>query len=679
MVRQASKLGVKGGRVCEGLCEVADRSVGSHLIMLATSTPLTQRLGHDFRRKKIRLLDMLHGITGDSNSGLVRFNEFISCVASCNISLSPQAAAELKLHFGIGERIKYERAVRSMELLQVGEEEIVQIKKQRSGQTPHRPTSAVSRPNSSRNGSVSVMSGGLTPGGSVRSMHSFTQALERITTDDGLVRVSDVMVASRVMGIKKFGITESVMTDIINQLTPSGEEYVALLEVVNRISVVLENQTVPHEVVASSVQSTPRQFLQATPRYSGEISSQVTEALEMLKGKIYEQSYKLVKTFRSIDEDHNGLISRAEFARGLAVLNIFLPQEVEKAVVDVLFDGRDELDYKKFAIQLKMNDEVEDSAFIRKLEDKGRKPNAAPFGMAADIELTQAQNRTLLENKISRVAKCFEALDLQRTGRVDYKQFMTAIERLNLHIPKEEADVLFDSMDSNRTGLISYVDFIRQFVPEEHGKIPEILQPRSARSNGDILCWSTAARRPERQRLLYDPTHYSGVLNEAAPAKGARPPSSLATTRHLLVSRASMTPTTARSTPLSTSTVAEKKHENWVQKKNVVVRVNHPPLGSAPGHAPGDLPSDANPNHTYGAASGKLDSMRDILSNEYGRKSEELTVAKLEQAQRESKTHRRLPSTRNGTVRTARTTQSTRSHLVGLLRRSGTPRNNLPQ
>jgi len=78
-----------------------------------------------------------------------------------------------------------------------------------------------------------------------------------------------------------------------------------------------------------------------------------------------------------------------------------------------------------------------------------------------------------------------------------------------LYLTSDEIEMIFRQLRISN-GRLNYEEFVQSCLQSAHE--PEFIQPRSAQSTGDILGWTTAAKRIEHQKVLY--SGKVGVLND---------------------------------------------------------------------------------------------------------------------------------------------------------------------
>eukprot|EP00951_Prasinocladus_malaysianus_P046553 scaffold646833_cov41-Prasinocladus_malaysianus.AAC.1 len=72
----------------------------------------------------------------------------------------------------------------------------------------------------------------------------------------------------------------------------------------------------------------------------------------------------------------------------------------------------------------------------------------------------------------SRIRDVFRKLDVDKNGVVDREEFCNGVARLGMAIPSEQVERFFEHIDTDGTGAIDYVEFLRRFEEE-----PEPVKP----------------------------------------------------------------------------------------------------------------------------------------------------------------------------------------------------------
>jgi hypothetical protein len=266
----------------------------------------------------------------------------------------------------------------------------------------------------------------------------------------------------------------------------------------------------------------------------------------------------------------------------------------------------------------------------------------APYGRSSDIKRNQQKIQRSLSQRFSKLSDAFRAFDIERKGNVTLAVFLQAIERLNLHVPEEEAIVLFKAADKNHDGTINYRDFLQQFSPTVAPT--EVLLPRSQRTNGDIFTWSTPPRKEEKERMLFSPYKRAGVINELAPRKHVLTKPNVDDSPELIARPHS---TMKQQQPYQREQHLPRLNQGSKspvqgkisQERNVLIRARHERVGEGLGHYKGELPSDYVPDYSYGSQArprsksadptARQHDMNSILSHAYGSQASSITMEEL--------------------------------------------------
>ena len=170
------------------------------------------------------------------------------------------------------------------------------------------------------------------------------------------------------------------------------------------------------------------------------------------------------KAFQYVDLDHSGTLDRSEIERALHMWNV--PITAEK--LDQLWDTLD----------VNSNGEISYAEFVNALARDTAGQKIDPAGPAA-TQLTKEQRETkqalrqaedAVSSKFTDMRKAFQYVDLDHSGTVNRSELERALQMWNIQMPPEKLDVLWDEIDYNRNGEISYAEFVDALARDAVGK-----------------------------------------------------------------------------------------------------------------------------------------------------------------------------------------------------------------
>ena len=164
----------------------------------------------------------------------------------------------------------------------------------------------------------------------------------------------------------------------------------------------------------------------------------IGEVVEALQGMLH-----LVTTrdaFEHFDHNSDGLVTRAEFKRGLSRLGFNLSvSSLRSLMVCFDLDGNGEIDYASF-VQWSQSHPLA-TAF----RDAASKLRGALSTKAVDVGGMRA---------------IFAALDQESTGLLTLRDFSRGLHELNLPLSSPEVRALFFRFDTKHSGAVSFIQFV---------------------------------------------------------------------------------------------------------------------------------------------------------------------------------------------------------------------------
>ena len=192
--------------------------------------------------------------------------------------------------------------------------------------------------------------------------------------------------------------------------------------------------------------------------------------LQMLRAALSDSFARVIDIFREWDDDGNGSIDKREFRKVLPVLGV----TIERAEADALFDsfdsdGSGSIDYTELNARLRAGADItlagtlQDGARDDILKVTHRAGElASGTGAMFKIDLKEDDDpvsalREALSNNMGKVIDLFRQWDDDGSGTVSKKEFRRALPILGVtDMPREVADAIFDSLDSDKSGSIEY-------------------------------------------------------------------------------------------------------------------------------------------------------------------------------------------------------------------------------
>jgi len=238
-----------------------------------------------------------------------------------------------------------------------------------------------------------------------------------------------------------------------------------------------------------------------------------------LKDRIYQKGpFAITNHFQVLDVDGSGSLEPDEFFAALSAMN--LGPGLNKKVSDLLLekvdkDGSGSLDYVEFTDAIRMGrvDYVKPEGRHRCGPDPdapfGEIGHRTPWGIMADA----GRNLDVFDKKINSMfrdlGEVFERFDTDGSGEIDFNEFGAAMREMNrkkgLNLSEEEIARLFKVADDDRSGAISYAEFVKGFSGAGGRRfIPEFLKPKGIRSSMAGPIWDHRQPHPFTNPSMFE-------------------------------------------------------------------------------------------------------------------------------------------------------------------------------
>jgi len=232
------------------------------------------------------------------------------------------------------------------------------------------------------------------------------------------------------------------------------------------------------------------------------------------------------------------VLERPEFVEALELFNLgeCITDEVAQMLLNAVDkDGSGTIDYQEFTEALRMGR-------VGYLPEQGRRRQGPdpelpfgdpkyhqPFAIMNDAE----RNLEAFDKRINAVYKTlesvFESFDDDGSGEIDKREFTAAMELMNrsnkLQLSPYEIKQLFNAADVDRSGSISYPEFVKSFAGGAGKRfIPEFLKPKIARRSQSGNPWDWNAENPN-ERLIHkvgSTNNYNGQAEIKMPRRKRR-------------------------------------------------------------------------------------------------------------------------------------------------------------
>ena len=192
-----------------------------------------------------------------------------------------------------------------------------------------------------------------------------------------------------------------------------------------------------------------KEFIKKLQIYGATCVTEEQQILNTVYESIKKLGYSLDEVFQIFDRDSDGVINRQDlmdsfnnFGLGLSAVEI---QKIMK-LIDSNKDGCIEMaEFKR--------------VFERELDLKDGKKS---IKLNWKDELFSKINNAVKTYGLD-LSEAFAAFDKNHDGRISKREFIDVFREMGVNLTKEQTDELWNSMNSDRDGFISYVEFVAQF------------------------------------------------------------------------------------------------------------------------------------------------------------------------------------------------------------------------
>lgn len=178
----------------------------------------------------------------------------------------------------------------------------------------------------------------------------------------------------------------------------------------------------------------------------------------------------LRRVFRHIDRDGDGVLTPAEFKRGLRDLT---QRNLTEANIEAIFEQVDErgdctVDYREFCDLFDLHDDAEATASELKRELRRR---LHTHGDYSDKKLAAA----------------FEEFDTNRDGLLSAKDFQRGLQKLGISISTAKLQMMMAVADTDGDAHIDWHEFVRMFSNQPDYPLHNGSSPRSSQNCDKVV------------------------------------------------------------------------------------------------------------------------------------------------------------------------------------------------
>mmetsp|Transcript_35432 Transcript_35432/g.92235 ORF Transcript_35432/g.92235 Transcript_35432/m.92235 type:complete len:761 (-) Transcript_35432:573-2855(-) len=349
----------------------------------------------------------------------------------------------------------------------------------------------------------------------------------------------------------------------------------------------------------------------------------VAEIREKIHARISTGPFQLRRSFKYFDRDGSGEIDQSEFFNVMKDMGMVLNDEQTQELFRLFdLDGDGRLSYYEFVMALLPQ---EYSSWDHPL---GEPRFEAPYEFRKDLSV----QTNLAERAADRYKKLERALrkaDPDEHGTIDRKLFVESLSGLSfLRLSVEEIRNLLRRVDPAGTGQIQYGDLLNELRKDEYmeGWGTEFLKPRSHRSSGDIVAWTTEYGAKGKPKLVASglSEYVTGgkAMGQANPLLRPSTTSNATDSKRSLFYPPILTASVATSQTDANNDDAEPVPQQVQEKidKNAILfsrAFNNKNVGKPTASLPYNIAKRLGPSYIHGVRQSPRESMDDLLKNNY--------------------------------------------------------------
>lgn len=245
------------------------------------------------------------------------------------------------------------------------------------------------------------------------------------------------------------------------------------------------------------------EFSRKLERFGMTSESEEQQILHTIYESIRRLNYTLHDVFMIFDSDGDGSINRKEFVDcfhkfGLGLTTV----QIEKIakLVDANSDGN--INFEEF----------------RRVFDRGlnlQPEEKKAFSLDWKDQIFARINESIRKNGLD-LAEAFSVFDENKDGRINKSEFLNVFRRMNIGLSPSQMDELWNSMNSDRDGSISYVEFISQFKASVRQiESNRVVREAEAAAANPALASSDMPHERERRQIVVLEAREQAALNKA--------------------------------------------------------------------------------------------------------------------------------------------------------------------
>lgn len=229
-----------------------------------------------------------------------------------------------------------------------------------------------------------------------------------------------------------------------------------------------------------------KEFIKKLQIYGAQCVTEEQQILNTVYESIKKLGYSLYEVFQIFDRDNDGQINRQDLMDSFSNFGLGLSASQIEKILKLIDSNRDgSIEFSEF-----------NRVFERELDLKTEKKS---LKLNWKDELFNKINNAIKTYGLD-LSEAFASFDKNHDGRISKSELVDVFREMNVNLTKDQIDELWNSMNSDRDGFISYVEFISQFKSSNREAETQAIIEEANRAS--VISTSGFTKDKNRQALL---------------------------------------------------------------------------------------------------------------------------------------------------------------------------------
>jgi len=186
------------------------------------------------------------------------------------------------------------------------------------------------------------------------------------------------------------------------------------------------------------------------------------------------------RIFERLDRDRSGALTHEEALKSILALSLDVTEEeIQELMIECDTNGDGEIDFHEFREGIdKLKDRFRTGSHAFGAMEMPRVAHSTKIDLGAhtgqkasgdEIDRYLGALRDAVDTKYKMLRKAFQSVDVDRSNSLTKHEIREIMRNFALPIPMNHVDQIFDMMDKNSDGTVSYVEFCDLVKQQELG------------------------------------------------------------------------------------------------------------------------------------------------------------------------------------------------------------------